>query len=348
MIANADEWLTRDNPDAPIARYSDRVRVTVIDEIDASSGAIRSRLAQLLLGPIVIDSSFGEFLDPSTINALVRRDHFWRDESIVEFSGSGEPLRVRSARDLGGGIPESMPQEQPRIRIGLDETSLRIADRVRVFEAMGYELLALPGTSYGRVRAGLAYDRMSMWAELPLPVGNASTPAIGRNLEAAFGAGLAFDAELFSAAISWSGAREGIGSPAHEADTLYLLSRSATFTWTIPLREPIGSDLFVLRVGGGYQQFVPVVGRSEGLRDPDPIDAPKILVRGEYTSSLEGVPRRSGAAEIFGTSILLSWHEQFTPLLGLRIVGAAHGLIGDRPPYLPAFSVLVTPTISIW
>jgi hypothetical protein len=348
VIENADVWLTKENPDAPIARLGDRVRVTVVDEFDPGSGAIRSRLAQLVLGTIVIDSSFTEFLDESTISALVRRDHLWRDESTVEFTGGGEALRVRSARDLAEEIPSTLPQELPRIRVGLDESSLRIGDRVRVFEALGYELLALPGTSYGRVRAGVTYDRLGMWAELPLPIGTATTPAIGRTLESAFGAGLSFDAEHFSGAISWSGATEGIGTPARDADTLFLLSRSASFTWTIPLRKIAGDDILVLRVGGGYQQFVPLVGGAEGRREADPIDIPKILVRGEYSKLVDGAPRRSVAAEIFGTSVLLSWHEQFSRLLGLRIVGAAHGLIGDRPSYLPAYSVLFTPTISIW
>jgi hypothetical protein len=347
VIANADEWLTRDNPDVPIARFGDRVRVTVVEEFDPETGAIRSRLAQLSLGTIVIDSSFAEFLAPSTITSLVRRDHFWRDESSVEFSGGGEPLRVSSARDLIEEVASPMAQE-PRIRIGLDEVSLRIGERVRVFEALGYELLALPGMSYGRVRAGVVYDRLGMWAELPLPIGSSSTPAIGRTLEAAFGAGLSFEAEHFSGAISWSGASDGIGAPALDGDTTFLLSRSATFTWTIPLRDIVGDDHLTLRVGGGYEQFVPLVRAADGRREAAPIDIPKLLVRGEYTSLVEGAAKRSAALEIFGTSALVSWHEQFTPLLGLRVVAVAHGLIADRPSYLPAYSVLITPTISIW
>src|SRR5687768_5809494 len=38
VIAHADEWLTRENPEAPIARLDDRVRITVIDEIDQRTG----------------------------------------------------------------------------------------------------------------------------------------------------------------------------------------------------------------------------------------------------------------------------------------------------------------------
>lgn len=348
VIANADEWLTKDNPDVPIARLGDRVRVTVVDEFDPSSGAIRSRLAQLVLGTIVIDSAFGEFLDPLTINDLVRRDHYWRDESSVEFTGSGEPLRLRSARDMALEIPASLPQEQPRIRVGLDESSMRITERVRVFEALGYELLALPGPSYGRVRTGIVYDRLAMWAELPLPIGTSSTPALARTIEAAFGAGLSFDAEHFSGAISWSGATEGVGTPALDGDTVFLLSRSATFTWTIPMGDIAGDDALTLRVGGGYQQFVPLVRAAEARREAAAIDIPKILVRGEYSVRVDGALRRTGAIELFGTSALVSYHEQFTRLLGLRIVGAVHGVIGDRPSYLPAYSVLITPTISIW
>jgi hypothetical protein len=348
VIAHADEWLTREDPNAPIARLGDRVRVTVVDEIDPTNGSVRSRLAQLVLGTIVIDSSFREFLDATTIDALVRRDHFWRDESIVEFTGAGEPARLRSARDLAQEIPTSLPQEAPRIRIGLDESSLRITERVRLFEALGYEMVALPGTSYGRLRTGVQYDRLKMWAEIPLPLGTSATPAIGRTLESTFGAGLSFDAEHFSGAITWSDPRSTVGSPARESDSLFALTRTALFTWTIPLREVIGSDALVLRVGGGYQQFVPIVAIGEGRRDGDAIDLPKILVRGEYSMTVDGELRRTAAAEIFGTSVLLSYHEQFSRLLGIRIVGAVHGLVGDRPSYLPAYSVLITPTISIW
>jgi hypothetical protein len=224
-----------------------------------------------------------------------------------------------------------------------------VSDRVRLFEALGYEMLALPGTSYGRIRSGVHYDRLRMWAELPLPIGTSSTPAIGRTLEATFGAGLAFDAEHFSGAISWSDVRTTLGSAALDGDTLWALSRSALFSWTIPLREIIGSDALTLRVGGGYQQFVPLVTRGEGIRgEAEASDLPRIFVRGEYVSTVDGRLRRSAAAQIFGTSFLLSYHEQFTRLLGIRVVGAVHGLIGERPSYLPAYSVLITPTISIW
>ncbi|MBC8144663.1 MAG: hypothetical protein H7X80_03695 [bacterium] len=349
MIANADEWMTRDNPEAPIARLDDRVRITVIDEIDTRTGELRSRLSQLVLGAIVIDSSFNEFLHPDIIASLVRRDHFWRDESVVEFTGSGEPYRMHSPRDImHDELLADRPQELPRIRIGLDESSIRIGDRVRLFEALGYEMLALPGTSYGRLRTGLVYDRLRMWAELPLPFGNSSTPVFARNLEASFGAGLSFDAEHFSGAITWSDASNGIGAPAHDGDSLFIMSRSALFTWTIPLRDLLGTDALLLRVGGAYQQFVPLVTVGGEQREGNSIDVPKLLVRAEYSRSVEGDFKRAAAAEVIGTSVLVSYHEQFSRLFGVRIVAAAHGLVGDRPSYLPAYSILLTPTISIW
>ena len=348
VIASADEWLTRDNPDAPIARLDEHVRVTVVDELDPTTGHIRPRLAQLVLGTIVIDSSFHEFLDPSTISSLVRRDHYWRDESVVEFTGSGEPYRLRTPRDLVDQIPESLPQETPRIRIGLDETSVRIGDRVRLFEALGNELLVLPGNSLGRVRTGIVYDRLRMWAELPLPVGSESTPLMPRTLEATFGAGLAFDAEHFSGSITWSDAAASIGPAARTFDTQYVMSRSATFTWTIPVRKVIGDDALLLRIGGGYQQFVPLAGSGDARAELRALDVPKLLVRAEYSHGIDADVRRSAAVELFGTSVLVSYHEQFSRLFGLRVVASAHGVIGDRPSYLPAYTVLLTPTFSIW
>jgi hypothetical protein len=348
VVASADAWLTRETPDAPIARLDDRVRVTVVDEIDPASGQIRSRLAQLVLGTIVIDSSFNEFLDPGTISALVRRDHLWRDESIVEFTGNGEPERLLTVRDLAAAYSEPVATETPRVRVGLDETSFRISDGVRIFESLGYEAIALPGTSYGRVRAGVAYDRLQIWGELPLPIGTSTTPALARTIESAFGAGLAFDAEHFGGAITWSDAGSAVGASANAGDTLFALTRSALFAWTIPLPKLSGADVLVLRVGGGYEQFVPMLAGSGPRRELEAIDVPKLFVRGEYAMSVDGLQRRDAAAEIFGTSVVLSYHEQFTRLLGLRIVGSVHGLIGDRPSYLPAYSVLFTPTLSFW
>lgn len=349
VIANADQWLTRENPEAPIARLDDRVRVTVIDEIDPHTGDQHSRLAQLVIGTIVIDSSFNDFLNQETIAKLIRRDHFWRDESVVDFTGNGEPYRVHTTRDMvADDVSEESVQEQPRIRIGLDESSIRIADRARLFEALGYEMLALPGTSYGRLRTGIAYDRLRMWAELPMPFGNATTPAFSRTLEATFGAGLAFDSEHFSGAITWSDATSGIGGAARQGDTTFVLSRSALFTWLLPLRNILGADELTLRVGGGYQQFIPLVKSNDLHFEGESINVPKLLVRADYAHSEDGAVRRSAAAEIFGTSAVVSYHEQLTQLLGIRIVAAAHGLLGDRPSYLPAYTVLLTPTISIW
>src|SRR5207302_9040596 len=89
--SRANDWLTRDNPSAPTARLDDPVRVTVIGEVLPRTSIVQTRLAKLVIGTIVIDGQFEQFLDTATISSIIRRDHYWRDESYVVLNEAMAP-----------------------------------------------------------------------------------------------------------------------------------------------------------------------------------------------------------------------------------------------------------------
>ena len=352
VIEKANDWRTRDDPNAPTARLDDPLRISVITEYDPAGGIPRMRLSRLTMGEIVIDSSFSQFLSAEEIEQLIRRDHYWRDEHIESLTGSGpDDTEEQDWRNEYAMETAFSPDDSPRARLALDESTYRLGRELHLWGGIGYEELALPDFSYGKLRAGVRYQRVRVWGEAPLEVGSDASPILARSLDGAFGFGMSVDTKYFGGAISWSepGTATVIDTTATAStDTTFVLGRAAMFHGTIPIGDIPGLGGYLrAKIGAGYLQTV--VTSPVSIENPSHEGEEKervgLLLRLEY-SNRSAAPGRTMALEIFGASALLSYHEEFSSLLGIRIVAAKHGLLGARDPWLPSWSVSISPTLT--
>jgi hypothetical protein len=353
IIEKANDWRTRDDPYATTARLDDPLRVTVITDYSAAGGVPQTTLARLTLGTIVIDSAFTEFLDSATIAWLIRREYFWRDESVESLTGSGVvDTEEENWRNEFAMETAFAPDDSPRAHLSLDESTYRLGRELHLWGGIGFEELALPDFSYGKIRVGVRYQRVRIWGEVPLEIGEIGSPFLARGLEGAFGFGMSVDAKFFGGAISWSeprSATEVDSTSGTSGDTAYALGRSAFVHATVPIGDVPGIGGYLrAKVGAGYLQTVitsptSIESRTRGGTERERAG---ILVRLEYSNRTSGDPGREVALEVFGPSLLLSYREEFTPLLGVRIVAAKHGLLGARDPWLPSYSLSVSPTFT--
>lgn len=361
VIERANDWLTRYDADAPTARLDDPLRVTVIGEISPSSGLVHARLRRLVLGTIVIDTSFGEFLDTATISSLVRRDHYWRDEEVVVYNESLSPIAGTAAaaedstRDHFDKVFDA--RQTPRIRLGLDESTYRLSSDVHIWAGLGFEEMSLPDFSYGRARIGLDYSGLKIWGEIPAALGSNDNAVLARGLEGAYGLGLSFEDRWVGGALSIADISQQVGTPALADSPRYYLAKSALVYGVMPIQLAMLNYMPLrVKLGVVYHQAQPVpengdtqAAASEG------IDRLKVITRLEFAAlASDGSPRRKIAlgAELFGnragSSITASYQEQILPALGVRVAAAAHGLFGERDRFLPPFSISISPIISIW
>lgn len=354
IIERANDWLTRDNPNAPTARLDDPLRVTVVVEFIPATGKLNSRLARLVLGTIVIDHGFDNFLDSTTIASLIKRDQYWREESVTVTNEALSPLPASisdSASELIGTQQArsfAAVEAMPVTRISLEQSSIRITQRLHAWAGLGFEELALPGFVYGRLRAGIVYDAFRIWGEVPAAAGARGTPLFARGYSGGFGAGLSFDMESFGGSITWSDPLQK-DDRADTANAGYILGRSALFYGKIPLESPFFGGYLRLKVGGGYLQTVQRTYWSQGLEGVGLKDQFLPMARVEYASDIEaGGLMHAGALELFGDNLLFTYLQQFSQSFGARVTLSAHGLLGALDPYLPPYSILISPVISLW
>jgi|GEM_PF-3260783 len=363
VIERANDWLTKDDPDQPVARLDDPLRVTIVGEISPVSGLVQPRLRRLVMGTIVIDTSFGEFLPPEIITNLVRRDHLWRDEQLVIYNEALSPISP-----VAGGDADSISlryslafseDHRSRFRIALDESSYRVSDDMEAWAGFGYEEIMLPDFSYGRIRAGITYDALRIWGEIPAAAGSHGNVFLARGLEGAYGLGVSFEDRWLGGGLSIADISERIGPAAVNGDTTYYLAKAATLYGTLPIQLAM-LDYMPLRVKVGvlYHQAgeLPAPG-GDGPREPvaDALNRLRLMARIEYAAvDDDGSQRRrmaiaaAIAADTTGTSIMASYQERISSSFGVRVAAAAHGLFGRRDPFLPPFSVTISPIISIW
>jgi hypothetical protein len=351
IIEKANDWRTRDDPNAATARLDDPLRVSVITEYDPSGGIPHTRLARLTMGSIVVDSSFSSFLTAEEIERLIRRDHYWRDEHIESLTGSGpDDSEEEDWRNEYAMETAFTPDDSPRARLALDESTYRLGRELHLWGGIGFEELALPDFSYGKLRAGVRYQRVRIWGEAPLEVGTNDSPILARGLGGAFGFGMSIDTKYFGGAIAWSEPRsKAAADPATtpSGDTTYVIGRAAMVHATVPIGDIPGLGGYLrAKVGAGYLQSLitdplPIENGAGG----EEIERAGVLLRLEYSNRSSG-PGREIALEVFGASGVLSYREEFTSFLGIRIVAAKHGLLGDRDRWLPSWSVSISPTLT--
>lgn len=363
VIERANDWLTRDDPDALVARLDDPLRVTVVGEISPTSGQVRSHLQRLVMGTIVIDRNFGEFLDTNTIASLVRRDHFWRDEEVVVYNESLSP--VSGSPDIAADSTRLLYDRafsnpvNPRIRLALDESTYRLSSDIHAWAGVGFEEISLPDFSYGRARLGLAYNALKIWGEIPAAFGTRDNAVVARGLEAAYGLGVSFEDRWVGGALSIADLSTPVGTSAVTDGPRYYLSTAALLYGTLPVQLAM-LDYMPLRVKLGLlyhrARLAPMQGNDSNPSSADEtLDRLKLMTRIEFAAAEnDGSIRRRIAlgAELFsndaGNSFTISYQEQLFPTIGVRVAAAAHGLFGERDPFLPPFSFTISPIISIW
>ena len=350
IIGQANDWRTRNDPTVPTARLDDMLRVTVVGEVGRQSGLVETHLSRLELGTIVIDTSFDEFLDTATIASLVRRDHYWRDEQVVVFDPSRSPVAAtidRTESDSSDALFGRLfrDPERPRVRIGLDQSSVRLAPNLYLWGGAGADELALPDFSYGRARIGLAYNRLRIWGELPLPVGSQDNPVLARRLDGAYGFGLSFEERWFGGMVSGAAAPRSPGSTGG-----YYISKAAILYGIVPIDIALLGDFPIrAKLGMGYLQARATAdaagtGSETPLLD-DGSNALKWMIDLEYADpSYTGPAGRRASLELFGPSVRASYQQPITDVIGIRVTAAAHGIFGERDPFLPPFSI--TPSLT--
>lgn len=362
IIEDANDWLTRDNPNASTARVDDPLRVTVVGEL-APGGGIRMRLCGLVLGGIALDTGFTEFLDSATINRLIRRDHYWRDELVEvynpELARAYAGWRITGTADAAPrGADAFAARALPRLRLGLDRTHISIDGGMYAWAGLGLEEIGLYGFGTGRARAGVAAGTLQLWADVPTPIGSRTSPFAARGFEGAFGLGMAFEqfglgrvVNGVGGMISAANAPARVGAADSTSGARYILGKSATLYGIAQLPDGlIGGMSLRLKFGASYAEAVPApfeptsavsrAGAGHEWLGP--------LIRLELASlRSDGALQRECTAGITALGITASYQEQITDIFGLKVAATLHRAIAGEGAILPASSIFITPIISI-
>ncbi len=363
IIGRANDFMTHDDPYGATARLDDRLRITVVGELSQSTGLLQTRLERLVMGTVVIEKDFERFLDAPTLDRLVRRDYFWRDETATVYNQQLSPIRTSgtdSAAAVAANDPfESLAREAnaPEARVAMNESSVRVEGTgLRLFAGLGNDDLSLPDFSYGRGRVGVISGSTRIWGEVPTLIGRVDNALVARGLDGSFGLGVSFENNWMGGSVAGTLSRRAIGpSPVTAPADRRILDKSALLYGILPVRLSLDGDaLLRVKLGIGYESTVtPIV---EGTTPNDPERVPhaeesiaKLLARFELVTLDDNHHLRQRlSAGFLGGSVLATWEYQFTSLFGLRVAAARHGLFGDREGWLPAYSISITPTLTIW
>lgn len=354
IIRNANDYLTRDDPNGPVARLDDRLRVTVVGELTQSSGLVQNRLERLVMGTVVVDRNFDAFLDAPTVSRIVRRDYFWRDESVEIFDERLSPIQ-RSVVDssLVRGRPwgiGSVDEAFPTLRLAVDEALVRIDDRNYFFAGIGNEALALPMFTYGRTRVGLRRDELRAWCELPAAVGDINGAAlVERGLDSRYGLGMSFDAPWIAGMVAGTFGETTYGRDATLNGTRYVMTIAGRVQAVVPIRIP-GGVAARLKGGVGYRA-VDATSTDEPARDPLAGDD-RFVAAGEIdvrSLSPRGHTSWQTSLGLFDQSVVFTGElANIVGPLGVRFAVSGHGLFGRRDPWLPPYTLSILPTLTFW
>lgn len=350
IIERTNEWLTRDNPEAPTGRLDDRLQVTVVGEYNPHNGTIRERLFRLNIGGHLLEEDFGRFLDSAIISEILFRNYFWRDESLTVLDSSLSPSYYQNPRRAPrrNGPPtyeKVFALRNDAGRYSLSRISVPLTDRAHVWAGLGHEELGMPGLSYRRIRAGVASGGIRGWFEVPLPL--TIDPVLTGTNQAAPGAGLSFELGRFGGGVTWS---DPYAAASIDNDSGYVMNASALLYGIVPIEYMSWADGWLrVKLGAGYLQGTRVVEDTAGSLVPaESSDWPTVFIRGEYASlRTDGTPERSAALEIFGTGLVASYFQRLGDRFGVELGGTVQGIWSDRAPFLPASSLWVSPVVFL-
>lgn len=354
IIRNANDYLTRDDPNGPVARLDDRLRVTVVGELAPSSGLVQNRLERLVMGTVVVDRNFDAFLDAPTVSRIVRRDYFWRDESIEIFNERLSPI-LRSVVDsslLQGRRWEfnSVDEAVPPLRLAADESLVRLDAVNSLFAGIGNEALSLPMFTYGRARVGIRRGDLRAWCELPAPVGDIGKGMlVERGLDSRFGLGMSFESRWANGMIAGTFGETTYGPDATGSGIRYVMNIAGRVQAVLPLRLP-GDLAARLKAGVGYRSLDALTARMP-RQDPLAGDQ-RFVVSGEIDLRAFDDHRRPSwqmKLGLFDQSLMLTSElSSIIGPLGVRFAVSKHGIFGRRDPWLPSYSFSILPTLTLW
>ncbi|MEO5929125.1 MAG: hypothetical protein ABIR47_04265 [Candidatus Kapaibacterium sp.] len=355
IIQQFNNWQTRDDPYATTVRIDDFLRVTVVGEL-LPSNAVRNHLTRLVLGTLVIEKHFDEFLDTATISSLERRDHYWCDEAVLVYDPVHSPISTTGEE---GEIDSSLApylrsyagRRLPRARLALDESSLRIGTEARIWAGIGFEEIALPDFTYGSARLGVSYGGLRLWGTLPAPIGTRSNPLLARGLEGSYGFGVAFDEDHFGGMVSSAFTPKEISSV--PGTDRYFIGHMALLYGIIPIRLTLLNDVPLrVKLGLGYldARKLPLAPDGAGVATSDEqsgLLAP--MAHLEYARIAEdGTTESSATVGFFSDNLYGSYQGRFSTAFGWRVTAAAYGLLGSRAAYLPSFAITPSITYTFW
>jgi len=355
IIASANDYLTRDDPNGPIARLDDRLRVTVVGELVPSNGIVKTRLERLVMGTVVVDGGFEGFLDTPTVDRLVRRDYYWRDETLEVFNNH---LSALVAESVAGNVQRGREWEHvggggvvPQARVALDESSVRIGEATSLYMGLGNEDFSLLDASYGRARIGISRSGLRAWGEVPAPVGNASSPLLARALNGRVGFGMSFESKWLGGTVCGTIGSSAVGAPAASNGERYVLDKGAIVFGIIPLPAPfLRSGAVRLRAGVGYWS----VDNGTPNEPPPNTDIPANhgivpSVRVDVHATDASVhPTVRGSIGLFDQSLSATCEVWVAGGFAVRVAAARHGLFGRQSPWLPDYSISISPTFTVW
>jgi hypothetical protein len=168
---------------------------------------------------------------------------------------------------------------------------------------------------------------------------------LARRLGGAYGFGLSFEEKWFGGMVS--------GAAAPKAETpggTYYISKAALLYGIVPIEIAFLGEFPVrAKLGLGYLQARGPLGSGDAASETGlPTDGTgglKWMAELEYADpSYIGPAGRRGSIELFGTSVRASYQQPITGAIGVRVTAAAHGILGDRDPFLPPFSI--TPSLT--
>ncbi len=342
--------LTRENPEAQTVRLDDRLRITVTGLYDPLTDRISERIVSIQAGHLVFREDPGEFLDSVVVDSLLRRNYFWTEEEIEPLDGNLIPeyystTRIADDRRLPPSYDDVFLKDRMESRLSLTDSRYYFPNGLRVIAGFGFEEVGLPFLSYRRLRVGIEQSAFRTWYEAP--VGPDAGTILGGPNAAAHGAGFSFEHSFLGGNAIFSNVHHPYGL---ESDTGYMLNKGATLYGTLPLLwfSPLKGWLRI-KAGGGLLEQTRLLRDSTGAYAADASELiPRLFIRGEFRSvRSDGGLMRTGALQIFGETISVSWFERLTDQFGITLGGTVRGLFGEPRPFEPRSTLWLSPVIFL-
>ncbi len=344
-IALVNLEVTKDDPSAPTARLDDRLELTVIGRIDLADGRILEEIVRIRAGSIVIESDPATYLPSSLIDSLVRRNYYWRRESLEAIDADLMPEEYATRLGKGPLPPRRFESNLWRLESERPLFSVAVTPDVTTFVDVGIDEMLLPGLASNRVNLGIRYRdiAISMFGPHHLQINNAITGALSNDAGAAVSVRLG--PTRFAGGVVFRKLSEGSSLP--RLSSWFHGAFSSTIgqlgTWRV--RYDLG---FNVAGTGALSDTVNERATERSSLSARPY-ARFQFDRNDFTgeeSEERGLYLSSFGIASTGSAIMPSLSVAFTPTFGLELKGAFHNLIFDSEPLAPPIAIWLGPTFA--